>query len=261
MSIIKSEEDLNNLRYSCRILMSCHAHLEKMLKDGVSTGDLNRAAISFGKKYDAVPNFLGYDVDGAVYDYAITVSINEEVVHGLANDEKIIRDGDVVKIDMGFIYKGMHSDAAKTYIVGGSTPEIRKLVDVTYQALMKGIEQVKHGVRVGDIGYAINKIAIKNGYGNVWQMGGHGLGYLLHDDPFISHIGKKGKGSRLWKNKVIAIEPMFTLGSGKVEVDSKDGWTARTVDGSIACHWEHDILVTETGCEVLTDIKEKDLLD
>ncbi len=261
MSIIKSEEDLNNLRYSCRILMSCHNHLGKMMRPGVSAGELNRAAIAFGKKYDAIPNFLGYVVDGNRFDYAITVSINDEIVHGLATDDKIVRDGDVVKIDMGFIYKGMHSDAAKTYIVGSVSDEIKQLVDVTYKALLEGIKQVKHRSQIGDIGYVIDKIAKEHGYGNIYQMGGHGLGYKLHDDPFISHIGKKNKGARLWENKVIAIEPMFTLGASEIKIDKKDGWTTRTIDGSVACHWEHDILVTKNGYEILTDIKPEDFLE
>ncbi len=253
MSIIKSQEDLKNLKYSCRILMSCHKQIESLVKPGVTGEELNRFAIEFGKKYNARPNFLGYDG----YKYAINFSINDEVVHGFPTKDKIIPEKGLVKIDMGFVYKGMHSDAAKTYIVG----EVKKLNQVTKEALMAGIRKIKNGVRVGDIGLAIGQIADKNNYGNVKNFGGHGLGYKLHDDPFVPNYGRKGVGSKLFVNKFIAVEPMFTLGSSDVYIDKEDGWTVKTVDGSWATHWEHDILITDKGCEVLTDIPDSELLE
>lgn len=262
MSIIKTQEDLDNLRHSCKILMSAHFHMSKMLRAGMSAKELDDFIHKFAKKYDAKPNFYNYRLpSGEVFNYALTVSINDEVVHGLANSQKIIPNNSVVSLDCGFVYKGMHSDAARTYIIGDVPDKVRKLVEDTRKALEDGCSKIKAGCFTGDIGYAINKVALENGYGNVYDMGGHGLGYKLHDEPFISHIGRNGGGVKLPINKVVAIEPMFTLGSAKIKIDKKDGWTVRTVDGSISAHIEHDILVKKNGNEILTrDLKEDQVL-
>lgn len=258
MSIIKTKEDLENLRYSCKVLMSCHHHIKKILKAGISASKLNDFAIEFGEKYDAKPNFLGYKG----FPHSVTVSINDEVVHGFASPEKIIPDNSLVKLDMGFEYKGMHSDAAKTYIVGKVDKEVEEMVEVTKKALWAGISKVKAGVRVGDIGSVIDRVAVDNGYGNVKELTGHGLGYKLHDDPYIPNFGVKGKGVKLFENKLIAIEPMFILGGdSRIDFDEDDGWTVTTRDGTWSAHEEHDVLVTKDGCEVLTDIKKEDLFD
>ncbi|MBC7471641.1 MAG: type I methionyl aminopeptidase [candidate division SR1 bacterium] len=258
MAILKNQEDLQNLRHSCLILMSCFYHLGNMLKPGISAGELDRFAIDFIRKHDAEPSFLGYNG----FKYALCTSINSEVVHGLSNDEKIIPDNCIVSLDLGAIYKNMYSDSAKTYIVGTVSEKTKQLVETTEKALFEGIKKIKAGNRTGDLGYAINNVAKKAGFGNVLELGGHGVGYAVHEEPFIQHSGLPGKGVRLFENQVIAVEPMFTMGSGKVDFDdtASDGWTVRTEDNSLSAHSEHTILVTKKGCEVLTDIPLEKLL-
>jgi methionyl aminopeptidase len=258
MAILKNQEDLKNLRHSCLILMSCFYHLGNMLRPGISAGELDRFATDFIRKHGGEPSFLGYNG----FKYALCTSINNEVVHGLSNDEKIIPNNCIVSLDLGAIYKGMFSDSAKTYIVGEVSENTKKLVETTEKALFEGIKKIKAGNRTGDLGYAINNVAKKAGFGNVLELGGHGVGYAVHEEPFIQHSGLPGKGARLFENQVIAVEPMFTMGSGKVDFDetAKDGWTVRTQDNSISAHSEHTILVTKKGCEVLTDIPVEKLL-
>jgi methionyl aminopeptidase len=258
MAILKNNEDLINLKHSSLILMSCFHELSKMLRPGISAGELDRFATDFIRKHGGEPSFLGYDG----YKYALCTSINEEVVHGLSTDEKIIPNNSVVSLDLGVVYKGMFSDSAKTYIVGEVPSKVRELVETTEKALFEGIKKIKAGNRIGDLGYAINNVAKKHGFGNVMELGGHGVGYAVHEAPFIQHAGTPGKGARLFENQVIAVEPMFTLGSGKVDFDEtvRDGWTVRTADGTISSHSEHTILVTKRGCEVLTDIPVERLL-
>lgn len=256
---MKTQKDLDNLKHSCKILMSCHRHLGKMIKPGVKASELDNFFIEYGKKHGAEPNFLGYQG----FKHAITCSIDDEVVHGLSGDDKIIPDNCLVSIDAGYIYKGMHCDAARTYIVGDPGEKAKQLVKAVKDGANAGISKIKSGIRLGDIGNAIDKVAKEQGFGNVYELGGHGVGYVLHDDPFIPHQGRKGKGPKLFENKVIAIEPMFTLGGSGVVFDksSGDGWTVKTEDGSLAAHWEENILVTRDGYEILTDIPDHELFD
>jgi methionyl aminopeptidase len=259
MAILKSPEDLENLKHSCLILMSCFAKLEPMLKPGISAGELNKVALEYIRSKGGEPSFLGHQG----YKYALCVSVNDEVVHGIPDPEKIIPDNSIVSLDMGVIYKGMFSDAAKTYVVGEVPDKIKELVEVTNTACWAGIKILKSGARVGDIGAAVNAEAKKHGFGNVVELGGHGVGYAVWEEPFISHVGTQGKGARLFENQAICIEPMFTLGNNQVVFDQtiKDGWTVRTKDHSWAAHSEHTILVTKKGFEVLTDIAKEKLLD
>jgi methionyl aminopeptidase len=258
MAILKNSTDLENLKHSSLILMSCFSYLESLVKPGISAGELDRAAISFIRKHGGEPSFLGYNG----FKYALCTSINNEVVHGVSTDEKIIPNNSLVSLDLGVVYKGMYSDSAKTYIVGEVSQKAKELVIGTEHALLEGIRHIKAGSRIGDLGYAINNVAKKQGLGNVLELGGHGVGYAVHEEPFIQHSGLPGKGPRLFENQVIAIEPMFTTGSGDVDFDetTNDGWTVRTSDGSLSAHFEHTILVTKKGCEVLTDISKEKFL-
>lgn len=258
MAIMKTPQDLENLRHSCKILMSTFKWTSKLLKAGADCGDINHFAIDYIRKNGGEPSFLNYNG----FKYGVCISINDEVVHGIAPKGKLIPDNSIVKLDMGVIYKGMFSDSARTYIVGKVDEKVEQLVTNTDKALWEGIKEVKNGVRVGDIGFAIDTFAKKHGYGNVYELGGHGVGYAVHEPPFIAHQGQKNKGAKLFENQVICIEPMFTLGSGDVDFDKtkEDGWTVRTSDGSLAAHAEHTILITKKGYEVLTDIPEQDLL-
>jgi methionyl aminopeptidase len=258
MAILKNAEDLKNLRHSSKILMSCFKLLEKNLAAGKSAAYYDDMARDFIRSHDAEPSFLGYKG----YKYSLCTSINNEVVHGLSNPEKIIPNNSLVSFDLGVVYKGMYSDSAKTYIVGEASEVARELVRVTELSLLEGVKKIKAGNHIGDIGYAIDTIAKKHGFGNVLELGGHGVGYAVHEEPFIQHAGLPGKGPRLFENQVIAIEPMFTTGSGDVDFDEtkSDGWTVRTSDDALSAHFEHTILVTKRGCEVLTDIADEDLL-
>jgi methionyl aminopeptidase len=257
MAIIQSEQDLNNLKHSCKILMSCFYYAKTLLKPGLQTSIIDKFAQDFIRFYDGEPSFLGYNG----FKYSVCVSINDEVVHGIAPETKIIPNNSLVKLDMGVIYKKMFSDSAQTYIVGEVSKEAQQMVSDIQVALKKGIEVLKDGAKVGDIGFAIEEFVGKK-YGNVTELGGHGVGYAVHEAPFIPHQGKKGKGVRFFENQAICIEPMFTLGSEEVIFDEtkSDGWTVKTKDGSLAAHWEHTILIKKKGYEILTDIPEEELL-
>lgn len=263
MAIITDKQELENLRYSCRILMSAFDHASKLIFAGQSCGEINKFITDFIRSYGGEPSFLNYGNGGVgPFKYAVCISINDEVVHGIAPFSKIIPDNSLVKLDMGVNYKGSFSDSAKTYVVGSVSDEALKLVDVCKKSLDEGIKVLKAGAKVGDIGFAINEYVKQFGFGNVEDLGGHGVGRAVHEPPFIPHVGKKGKGSTLMENQVICIEPMLTLGSPIVTFDetTTDGWTVRTKDKSLAVHFEHEILITKKGYEILTEIKPEDIL-
>jgi methionyl aminopeptidase len=263
MAIITDKQELENLRYSCRILMSAFEHAGKMVVAGKSCGEINQFVTEFVRSYGGEPSFLNYGSGGmGPFKYAVCISINDEVVHGIAPFDKIIPNNSLVKLDMGVNYKGSFSDSAKTYIVGTVSDEAKKLVEVCEASLQKGMNAVKAGAKVGDIGFAINEYVKQFGFGNVEELGGHGVGRAVHEPPFIPHIGKKGKGSTLMENQVICIEPMLTLGSSEVSFDETkaDGWTVRTKDGNLAAHFEHEILITKKGFEILTEISQDQIL-
>ncbi len=259
MSIIQNSQDLNSLRESCKILASCLHHVKNMVKPGISAGELNKFAINFIDKYNAKPSFLGL----YGYPYALITELNEEVVHGMSPDDKIIPDKCVVSFDCGVKYKNMYSDMCVLMTIGEVGPEIKMLVEKTEESLCAGIKEVKAGKRVGDIGFAVNKVIKDAGLGNVLDLGGHGLGYKPHDEPHITHAGQRGKGARLFENQVIAIEPMVTLGSGEVDFVPVKGSGIDVVisrERVPSAHIEHTVLVTKKGYEVLTEIEEKDVL-
>lgn len=259
MAIIQSKKDIENLKYSCKILISCINQVKKMTVPGADCGEINDFVANYIAKYNGKPSFLGH----RGYKYNICISINDEVVHGLPLPGKKIPDTGLVKLDFGVIYEGMFSDSACTVVLGEVTDPQRRLAAATKEAMWAGINQVKPGVKVGDIGWAVDQSAIASGFGNVYELGGHGVGYGVWEDPFVANQGQKGKGARLFENQAICIEPMLTLGSPDVIFDETktDGWTVRTADGSWAAHEEHLILVTKKGFEVLTDIPDSELLD
>jgi methionyl aminopeptidase len=258
MAIIKNPDELANLRYSCRILMSCFEHVGKMVRAGVSCGDIDDFAIKFIRSYGGEPSFLGYDG----FKYAVCSSINDEVAHGISPKSKIIPDNSLVKLDMGVNYKGMFSDSCRSYVVGTIDPKYIQMKDDNLQIILDTIKIVKTGTKLGDIGHNIDSFARAKGYGNVYELGGHGVGREVHEKPFVAHQGKKGTGIRLQENEVICIEPMFTAGKSDVIFDrtSSDGWTVKTKDGSWCAQHEHEILVTKNGSEILTLIKPADVL-
>lgn len=256
MILLKTREEIEIMREGGRR----HARILRLLKEmvvpGASSFDLEKKAREFIKKEEGEAAFLDYTPEGSnrPYPAALCFSVNDEVVHGIPNEkEYIVKEGDVITLDLGFVYKGLITDSAITVIVGKGTAESKQLVTTTREALTAGIKAVKPGRFVGDIGAAIEEVAHKAGLGLAKGLSGHGVGYEVHEDPFVPNEGARGTGEELVSGMVIAIEPMLTLGGGKVAFDKSDGYTYRTKDGSLAAHFEHTVAVTEDGHIVLTE--------
>jgi methionyl aminopeptidase len=259
MSIISDQEALKKLRHSGQILASCQHHLAKMIQPGLSAGEIEKFALRFAAKHGARLATLGYKG----YKYGTCVSINQEVVHGLPLESKIIPENVLVSLDIMLDYQGLITDCSRTWIVGEVGQQAKKLVEKTRQAMWNAISKAKPGNRVGDLEWAMQSVAEENNFGNVTALGGHGVGLEIHDEPMILTAGKPGKGPKLFENMVFTVEPMFTLGGSEVLFDQTkdDGWTVRTKDDSWSAHEEHTVLITKKGCEVLTEVNQKAILD
>jgi len=258
MGFLKNDQEYQDLKRSSLILVSCISLLRKTIKPGMNAKELDDLAYQFIKDNGGEPAFLGYDG----FRYTVCTSVNEEVAHGLSNEQKVFQEGSIVNLDIGVIVNGMFSDSGYTVALGEISKDSQKLLDVTKEALAAGIAQVKSGVKTGTIGNAIDQVAQKNGFGNVFELGGHGVGHAVHEEPHIPNQGIPGRGTTLFENQVIAIEPLFTLGEGAVIFDQtrEDGWTVKTQDGSWCAQFEHTIIVRKKGAEVLTDIPESELI-
>jgi len=243
---IKSEREIELLAKAGHIVYLTHQYLAPFIKSGISTEELNRLGEEFIISQGATPSFKGYEG----FPYALCISVNEEVVHGFPSKRKL-KDGDIVSIDIGACYKGYHGDSAWSYKVGNITASDASLLEHTEKALYEGIKQVRPGNRIGDISNAIEVYATKHNLGIVKELVGHGVGTTVHEDPEVPNYGEKGKGPRLREGMVIAIEPMLTLGSPDIYVDSND-WTVITDDGSRSAHFEHTVAVTSDGVKILT---------
>lgn len=244
---VKTRDEIDKMREAGKILADVLKILKKNTKAGMSTKDLSILSLKEVKSHGAKPAFLGYQG----YPEAICISINDEVVHGIPSKNKIISRGDLVSLDFGVELDGMIVDGAISFVIGDASKEIKNLIKNTEESLMIGLKQIKDGCRVGDIGSAIENVLRKNNHGIVVDLVGHGVGHAIHEDPNIPNFGKKNSGPMLQEGMTIAVEPMATLGNGDVFVDS-DGWTVKTKDGSIACHFEHTVLITKNGYEILT---------
>lgn len=244
---IKSAREIELMKEAGRILAITHEELEKALKPGMSTWDINRLGEEIIRSYGCIPSFLNYNG----YPASICVSVNDEVVHGIPNKKHIIREGDIVSLDAGVIYKGYHSDAARTIGVGEISPAAAKLIEVTRQCFFEGIAYAKDGCHLFDISAAIHDYADQYGYGVVRDLVGHGIGSHLHEDPEIPNFRQARKGIKLKPGMTLAIEPMINIGHADVEwLD--DDWTVVTEDGSLSAHYENTVLITENGPEILT---------
>ncbi len=243
---VKSEQEINDMRISGQMLASVLQFLKPRVQVGITTKQLADEAARELKKLGGKPAFLGY---GGFPD-VICISINEEVVHGIPGRE-VIADGDLVSLDFGVNYNGMITDAAITVVAGETSGTKRRLLKGTEEALLAGISVVKDGVRTGDIGAAVEKVMIQYGFGIVRDLVGHGVGHEVHEEPDVPNYGIAGTGKKLTKGMTIAIEPMSTLGSERVVMDS-DGWTIKTYDNSLSAHFEHTILILEDSAEILT---------
>jgi methionyl aminopeptidase len=254
MITIKNKEEINILREGGKRHAFILKELASMVRPGLSSVDLENKArelIALGGDTSA---FLNYKPSGANRPFPATlcVSVNDEVVHGIPNEgDKILKEGDIVSIDLGLIHKGLITDAAITVPVGKVEQDIEKLLEITEKALYAGIKVAKDGKKTGDIGEAISRFAVANNYGLIEELSGHGVGYSVHEDPYVPNYGVKGQGDTLKTGMVLAIEPMFNLGSSKIKLD-KDGYTFRTVDGKPSAHFEHTIVITKSGAEILT---------
>lgn len=244
---IKSEREIQLMRESCKILAKVYEELEKAIRPGVSTKDLDTLAEKLIRSYGCVPNFLNYNG----FPGTICASVNEEVVHGIPSKSRILKDGDIISIDCGCIYKGYHSDAARTYAVGTISKEVQQLMDVTKQAFFEGIKMAKAGNHLYDISNAIDDYVTPFGYGIVKDLVGHGIGTALHEDPQIPNFSQKRKGLLLQPGMTLAIEPMINMGTWEVEwLD--DDWTVVSRDGLPSAHYENTILITDGEPEILT---------
>ena len=247
MITYKSEREIALMKEAGHIAMLAHEEIRKAIKPGVSTKELDKIAYDVITSHGAVPSFLNYNG----YPASICVSVNNEVVHGIPRADRILQEGDIVSLDAGLIYKGYHSDAARTYGVGRISPEAQKLIDETRNSFFEGIRKAKDGNHLHDISNTIDAYISKFGYGIVQELVGHGIGTSLHEDPQIPNFAQKRKGIRLQAGMTLAIEPMINLGRPDVEwLD--DDWTVVTEDGSLSAHYENTILVTDGEPEILT---------
>ena len=244
---IKSEREIQLMRESCKILAKVHEELGHAIKPGITTHEIDVLAEKLIRGYGCIPNFLNYNG----YPASVCVSVNEEVVHGIPSKKRVLKDGDIVSLDCGCIYKGYHSDAARTYAVGNISKEVQQLLDVTKQAFFEGIKMAKAGNHLYDISNAIDDYVSQYGYGIVKDLVGHGIGTALHEDPQIPNFRQKRKGLLLQPGMTLAIEPMINMGTWEVEwLD--DDWTVVSRDGLPSAHYENTILITDGEPEIMT---------
>jgi len=246
MIIVKTEKQIQAMRESGKILRDTLLKVEEFIKPGITTKEIDKFAHRYIISRGAKPSCLGY----MGYPAATCISVNEVVVHGIPGN-RVIQDGDIVSVDLCVLYKGMHTDAARTFCVGNVSEEKRKLVEVTKESFFEGIKHIKAGSRVGDIGAAVQKYAESFGYGVVRDLQGHGVGCHIHEDPGIPNFGKAGTGEFLKEGMTIAVEPMITLGTYEVFV-GEDEWTVSTEDGEPSAHYENTMVITKDGVEILT---------
>ncbi|MFA6384917.1 MAG: type I methionyl aminopeptidase [Candidatus Omnitrophota bacterium] len=245
---IKSAQDIEIMRTAGAILADILRKVQGKVTDGITTGCIDRITADLMAAAKVESAFLGY----RGYSGNVCVSINEQIVHGIPG-ERIIRDGDIVSLDMGIKYKGFYSDATVTVAVGKVSSKAKQLIEVTKKSLAEGIKQMQAGRRLSDISHAVQQYAECNGFSVVRQYVGHGIGRQLHEDPEIPNFGKAGQGPVLKPGMVFAIEPMVNEGTWECDV-LDDGWTAVTADGKLSAHWEHTVALTDNGPEILTRV-------
>ncbi|MGX7030473.1 type I methionyl aminopeptidase [Vagococcus zengguangii] len=247
MITLKSTREIENMKKSGELLAKVHENLRTFIKPGITSWDIEEFVHKFIVDNGGIPAQIGYEG----YEYATCCSINDEICHGFPR-RKVLKDGDLIKVDMCIDLNGAMSDSCWSYVVGESTPEIDRLMEVTKKSLYLGIEQAQVGNRIGDIGHAIQTYAEAQGYGVVRDFVGHGIGPTIHEAPAIPHYGEAGKGLRLKEGMVITIEPMINTGTWKMKMDD-NGWTAYTQDGGLSCQYEHTLAITKEGPILLTE--------
>src|SRR5690554_423464 len=249
MIIYKTKEEIEIMREAAQIVSRTLGKIAEAIEPGITPLELDSIAENYIRSQNAIPGFLG------MYDFPNTLcmSKNEEVVHGIPNNIPL-KDGDIISVDCGALFEGFYGDHAYTFAIGNVSEEVLKLLEVTKECLMIGIEQARVGNRIGDIGYHIQKHAEDHGYGVVRELVGHGLGRDMHEDPHVPNYGKRGRGKKIKEGLVIAIEPMINMGTEKV-VQLNDGWTMKTADGLPSAHFEHDVAIVAGKPDVLSTFK------
>ena len=245
---LKSEKEIQIMAEGGKILATVLKEIEKMVKPGISTIELDRAAEALILKHGALPAFKGYEG----FPYSLCASVNEIIVHGFPSD-RILKEGDIIGLDLGVLYKGYNTDMAVTVPVGNVSFEAKRLIMVTKKALKRGIKKVRSGVTTGDVGNTIQRYIEDQGLGVVRDLCGHGIGKEVHEDPRIPNFGARHKGEVLEEGMVICIEPMVTVGDWRIKT-AKDGYGYATKDGSLGAHFEHTMAVTKDGVRVLTEL-------
>lgn len=246
--LIKTPEQIEGIRRSGVVNTGVLDLIEKEIHEGMTTAQIDRLVFDYTVSHGAIPAPLNYEG----FPKSVCTSINEVVCHGIPSEKEILRDGDIINVDVSTILDGYFSDASRMFMIGNVSPEKRRLVEVTKECLEIGMEAAKPFGFVGDIGNAIQKHAEKNGYSVVRDLCGHGVGLKFHEEPEVTHFGRKGTGMLLVPGMVFTIEPMINMGRYDVYIDSDDGWTVLTDDGLPSAQWEHTFVMTETGLEILT---------
>ncbi len=248
MIIIKTDEEIEGIRKASIIVAEVLEFAREIVAPGIMTKEIDEKIREFIKKRGGYPAFLGY----RGFPASSCISLNDEVVHGIPGNRRV-KEGDLVKVDVGVVYNGYVGDAAITIIVGEVPQKVRKLVETTERALYRGIEKAQPGNRLSDISHAIQETAEKEGFSVVRELGGHGVGLKLHEEPFVPNYGPPGRGPLLKRGMTLALEPMVNMGQPHVKT-KKDGWTVVTKDGSLSAHFEHTIAILDNGPEILTKI-------
>lgn len=253
MIFLKSRQEIEIMRTANRIVSEILAELREQVVPGISTGEIDKISAELIKKKGAKSAFKGYQIRSGVppFPATICVSLNNEVVHGIPSAQRVVKEGDVVSLDFGVIYKDFYGDAAVTFFLGEPDERTCQLIQTTAEALEAGIEKVLVGNRLGDVSAAVQERVERSGFSVVREFVGHGVGRRLHEDPPVPNYGVRDRGVRLREGMVLAIEPMVNMGGPDVMMKS-DGWTAVTKDGSLSAHFEHSVAVTEKGPEVLS---------
>lgn len=248
MIIIKSSDEIEKIREAGKIVSEALSLAGEIVKPGMTTLELNSAIEKVIVSHKARPSFKNYNG----FPAASCISPNSVVVHGIPSKDIILKDGDIVSVDVGAFYNGYHADAARTFPVGNISSEAKQLIDVTKECFNRGAQAAIPGNRVGDIGFAVQSLAEEYGYGVVRELVGHGVGKNLHEDPDVPNFGNSGRGIRLKSGMVIAIEPMINAGTHMVDFNREDGWTVTTCDGALSAHYENTVAITDNGPLFLT---------
>ena len=248
---LKNSAQITAMKDAGRITGEALLVARDMVRPGVSTYEIDQAIRRYIEKCGAVPTFLGY----GGFPASACISVNDEVIHGIPSKKRILQEGDIVKIDTGATYKGYVGDSARTIPVGNVSDEAKKLIEVTRNSFWKGVEALQIGNRLGDIGHAIDSLVVENGFSTVRRYVGHGIGTELHESPDVPNFGTAGRGIRLCAGMTLAIEPMVNVGTYEVK-EMPDGWTVKTLDGSLSAHYENTVALTTDGVLILTEVEK-----